>query len=88
MLREIKHYLREHRQVTLTDLAYRFDMPEDAVRGAIRPWIRKGKLVCMSGSCGAGSCGSGGCSSCSAADVEIYRWMDDLPFRILPAQPH
>ncbi len=88
MLAEIRDYLETHREVTLGDLANRFDMPESAVRGALRPWIRKGRVVPVSGRCGSG-CGSGGCSSCATGpETEIYRWADDLPFRIVSLDRH
>jgi len=70
ILSDVKHYLREHRQVPIADLVNRFDVPADALRGMLDVWIRKGKVrrdapaeVC------------GGCTKCAASALEFYEWV-------------
>ena len=71
---DIKRYLMERQRVSLQDLALHFDTDDDAMRGMLATWIRKGKVS----KCDAVACG--GCSSsCSTAqNEEAYEWREKL----------
>lgn len=72
VLADVKHYLRQHRQASLCDLALHFETDPDAMRGMLALWVRKGKVIKtdLKGGCG------GGCKSCRCdpATLEIYTW--------------
>lgn len=77
MLIELKHYLRRHRRASLQDLENRFDMPADALRGALQQWIRKGRVQRVeSAGCG------GSCSACNPQPLEYYEWRNPLDQRL------
>ncbi len=82
ILSEVKSYLVQRRQATLSDIALHFDSDPDAVRGMLELWIRKGRVrrQALTASCGQS------CGSCDPATTEIYLWVDDqaLPEAILP----
>lgn len=81
---DIKNYLRQHGQASLTDLSHHFRAEPDAVRAMLDHWQRKGKVARIAG----GGCGKGCAGCCSAPSVEIYRWQEDagasFPIPILP----
>ncbi|WP_353571025.1 FeoC-like transcriptional regulator [Candidatus Albibeggiatoa sp. nov. BB20] len=72
-LRQLKAYLIEHKQATLTDLAHHFRTEPPLVQTLLEHWIRKGKVQhthideCAKGCCRGGS------------DLEVYRWIDGKP---------
>ncbi len=71
VLSDIKHYLQDRKQATLSDLANHFDMDREAMRGMLTSWIRKGRVVrCdLTATCGKG------CSGCNCEmTMEIYEW--------------
>ncbi len=71
MLSEIKHYLRIHQRVTLSELAIHFGTEPEAMRGMLQQWIHKGKVVKFNTANGC----SGNCPMCSCSDgLEIYEW--------------
>ena len=80
ILSDVKRYLVERRQATLSDIALHFHASPDAVRGMLDYWIRKGKLSRQSLTA---SCGTG-CNKCAEANTEIYVWHgdNDDPLRI------
>jgi hypothetical protein len=67
---DVKHYLSEHRQATLQEIAVHFDAEPAAVEGALDLWLRKGKVTRRA----APKCS--GCNQCSAGAVMIYQWED------------
>lgn len=72
ILTEVRDYIRARGQVALRDLVLRFDMEEQAMRGVLEHWERKGKLEKLpSGT----TCS--GCTDCAPEAVEIYRWTGD-----------
>ncbi|MDR1530486.1 MAG: FeoC-like transcriptional regulator [Burkholderiales bacterium] len=81
ILLELRDYLKEKQQASLTDLARHFDMPLSAVQPMLAHWVRKGcvieqkpiaPIVSVS-TCGGGSCG--GCGRrCDDTPAIIYRW--------------
>ena len=70
ILSELRDYLKTHRRVALSDMALRFGVDADALRGMLDKWIAKGRVEKLpSGS----TCGSG-CSKCDPDSIEIYEW--------------
>lgn len=74
ILSELREYLQIHRRVALKDMAYRFDMDPEAIRGMLNKWIVKGKVVKFIDE--APSCASG-CGKCENCQDEIYQWIDE-----------
>ncbi|MGH8558992.1 MAG: FeoC-like transcriptional regulator [Methylococcales bacterium] len=72
VLSEVRNYLRENRRVVLADLANRFNMDPDALRGMLQKWVSKGKVRKVSGNTGC----SGGCCKCDPATLELYEWIE------------
>lgn len=72
ILSDIRDYLRQRGQATLSDIAMHFDTDPDAVRGMLEVWIRKGRVRKQMAT---SSCGSS-CSQCDPARTEIYSWSD------------
>ena len=72
MLSAIKRYLIQRRQATLADIALHLDSPQEAVRGMLERWIRKGKIRRLRATA---SCGSS-CSKCDPALTEYYQWVE------------
>ena len=70
ILADIRNYLRQRGQASLSDVALHFDSEPDAVRGMLDIWVRKGKLIKLDGG---SACG--GCKQCDAAANEIYQWV-------------
>jgi putative ferrous iron transport protein C len=70
ILSDIRSYLSDKGQVTLADVALHFDITQDAARGMLGVWVRKGKVSrrMMRASCGSS------CSQCDPASTEIYVW--------------
>lgn len=71
ILTDLKRYLSERRQATLVDLAYRFDVEPEALRGMLEHWIRKGKVRRH---LGPGGCATG-CVKCDPRVLEFYEWI-------------
>jgi hypothetical protein len=72
ILSQVRDYLKQRGQCTLSDIALHFDADADAVRGMLAVWIRKGKVEKQSAT---GSCGTS-CNSCDPATTEIYIWRE------------
>jgi len=72
ILAEIRDYLKQRGQCTLSDIALHFDTDADAVRGMMEVWIRKGKVERRSATA---SCGTS-CQSCDPAATEVYSWCE------------
>ncbi|MGH8497956.1 MAG: FeoC-like transcriptional regulator [Methylococcales bacterium] len=72
ILSELKVYLQQNRRVMLTDMARRFDMEPDTLRGMLTKWVNKGKVrkVASNAAC------SGGCCKCDPASLELYEWLE------------
>lgn len=73
ILSEVRDYLKQRSQCTLSDIALHFDSDADAVRGMLEVWIRKGKVEKRSAT---DSCGTS-CQSCDPAATEIYSWCEN-----------
>lgn len=70
ILSQIRDYLKQRGQCTLSDIALHFDTDADAVRGMLDVWIKKGKVERRSATA---SCGTS-CQSCDPATTEVYFW--------------
>lgn len=74
ILSQVRDYLKQRGQCTLSDIALHFDTDADAVRGMLDIWIRKGKVEKSSAT---ESCGTS-CQSCDPATTEVYSWCDSM----------
>jgi hypothetical protein len=72
ILSQVRDYLRQRGQCTLSDIALHFDTDPDAVRGMLDVWVRKGKVEKQTAT---SSCGSS-CNSCDPLTTEIYVWRE------------
>ena len=72
ILADIRDYLKQRGQCTLSDIALHFDSDADAVRGMLEIWIKKGKVEKRSATA---SCGTS-CQSCDPATTEVYIWSE------------
>lgn len=72
ILADLKRYLMERRQATLSDMAVHFAAEPEAVRAMLSVWIAKGRVerVPVPASCGTS------CTLCDPRGAEIYRWID------------
>ena len=72
ILSDVRDYLKQRGQCTLSDIALHFDTDPDAVRGMLDIWIRKGMVEKQSAT---NSCGTS-CNSCDPSATEIYIWRE------------
>ncbi len=72
ILGDLKSYLTARKQVPITDLANRFDVEPDALRGMLQLWVDKGRVRRLEGGRACGSCARCGDSG---SDPEIYEWI-------------
>jgi hypothetical protein len=72
ILGELKSYLTARKRVPIADLANRFEVEPDALRGMLQLWVDKGRVRRLASG---GACGS--CSRCGDgdSDPEIYEWV-------------
>jgi hypothetical protein len=70
ILSEIRAYLEERGQATLTDMMAHFDSKPDALRPMLDLWVRKGVIERLTAP---PDCG-GNCNRCTAEAAEVYRW--------------
>ena len=80
ILSEIRDYLKQRGQCTLSDISLHFDTDADAMRGMLDVWIKKGKVIKQSAT---SSCGTS-CQSCDPAATEIYIWQDGDKLETIP----
>lgn len=71
ILSEVRQYLEQHGRVALTDMVYRFEADEEAIRRMLQILERKGKVRRLS----SGTCDSG-CSKCDVAKLEFFEWVE------------
>ncbi len=72
ILSDIRDYIKQRGQCSLSDIALHFDCDADAVRGMLELWVRKGKVEKNSAT---PSCGTN-CQSCDPATTELYSWSE------------
>jgi putative ferrous iron transport protein C len=68
-LTDLKSYLLQHEQVTLTDLAIHFRVAPETVATMLAHWIRKGKVEQQK----LGVCNKGCCKTNN--NIDVYRWI-------------
>lgn len=68
-LRELKSYLMQRGQVTLTDLANHFSSEPDLVKSMLQHWIQKKKVEHIQ----LAECKKGCCQN--RQDLDVYRWI-------------
>lgn len=74
LLQAVKTYLQSQANVSLQQLAWKFETDPNALRPLLARWLASGKLERLENpSCGSGC--SRGCGSCSSTRDEIYRWV-------------
>jgi predicted ArsR family transcriptional regulator len=67
-LGEIRNYIKQRGESSLTDVATRFDISKEAAKLAIEYWVKKGKIEKQGAACGSS------CNGCGDAD-ENYQWV-------------
>jgi len=75
MLLDIKRYLIERQNTSLRDLALHFNTEQNAMRGMLEPWIKKGKIRKAPPATTCGGC-SEGCPSTNEGEMEVYEWTE------------
>lgn len=75
ILSDIRDYLKQRGQCTLSDIALHFDTSPEAIRGMLDIWIKKGKVDRRAATA---SCGTS-CQSCDPAATEVYFWVESMP---------
>ncbi len=73
IMRRLKRYLQLHRQATLGDLALHFDVPADAMRGMLQPWLRKGRVRELDVHA---TCNTACPTACDDTAMTIYEWVE------------
>jgi len=71
ILSDIRNYLQQRGQASLSDIAVHFDTPPEAIKGMLDIWVRKGRIQRHLAN---PSCGSR-CCYCATATTEIYEWV-------------
>jgi len=66
---DIKNYLTERREATLSEIAAYFSADQETARGMLELWQRKGRVNARQ----AAKCG--GCNQCSGGTLEIWQWI-------------
>ena len=72
ILSELKGYLQERRQATLSDMALHFRAQPDAIREMLAVWERKGRVRRLPAPVGCG----GSCTQCAPGAAEVYVWVE------------
>lgn len=73
ILSELKEYLKQNGQVSLSDVAVRFDISESAAQGMLEHWERKGLIRQVEHEACRCSCGRK-CASCPMNCSKTYQW--------------
>jgi putative ferrous iron transport protein C len=69
---ELHRYLAERRRAPLAEVAHRFEVDVDALRGMLALLERKGRVRRLT----PGACKSSGCTKCDPAAMEVYEIVD------------
>jgi len=75
ILLDIKHYIKQHHDVSLNDILNHFDLTEESAKGMLSHLIRQGHVQVIEP---ADSCSTGRCSTdCAQSNqTEHYLWRD------------
>lgn len=65
---DLKLFLLDHQQATLSEIAAYFTTDRELVRGMLAVWQSKGKVSCLQ----AEKCR--GCTQCGGTPIEVYQW--------------
>lgn len=77
ILLDIKEYIRQHGQVSLQDVAVKFELTENAAAQMLTHWERKGKIERIGKKgCSCCSCGSAN-GECASACGAVYQWKEE-----------
>jgi hypothetical protein len=71
----VRDYLKERGNASLAEVAMHFDASEEAARGALDLWMKKGKVRPLPAGA---SCSKAGSCGCSCKAEEIFEWVGDL----------
>jgi len=71
ILSQVRDYLAKHKQAPLMDMAYRFEMEPEALRGMLNILERKGRIrqLPLDQAC------SDGCAKCAPQANLVYEWI-------------
>ena len=70
ILSDLRDYIKQRQQVSLSDIINHFDTDEQAARAMLDIWIQKGKIHRKMATA---SCGSN-CNQCETTSTEYYIW--------------
>lgn len=70
ILSRLNDILRQHRRLSIGDLAHRLDADPEVLRAMLAVLERKGRVRRLPG-----GTPCGGCCKCDPATVELYEWM-------------
>lgn len=75
ILKQIKNYLQDHKQATLSELSHSLAYEPAVIEMAVKQWIQKGK-ICIKSPEKSSSCSCSGCTvhSCSKSSP-VYSWL-------------
>ena len=73
ILCDVRDYVQNRKQASLTDLSNHFHTPPEAMRGIVDQWVVRGTIK----QCQPSACGQ--CSlSCASMPGDSYEWVDQL----------
>jgi hypothetical protein len=70
ILSDLRRYLQEREEATLSDMARRFQADPEVVRAMLEVWIAKGRIE----RCAPSTACAGNCNQCGPGAAEVYRW--------------
>ena len=70
ILSDLRRYLQEREEATLSDMALRFQADPEVVRAMLEVWIAKGRIE----RCSPSRACAGNCNQCGPGAAEVYRW--------------
>ncbi len=70
ILQQIRHYLEQHQQASLRDIAVHFDLDPEVARGMLEFWVSKGRIrhVPQQVDC------NGSCDCVAREKLDLYQW--------------
>ncbi len=80
ILADVRSYLKQRGEASLSDLALHFDTDPEALRGMLDVWVRKGKVVHRRNTAACGST----CNQCDVASTELYVWAGSTRVQLTP----
>ena len=71
---DLRHYLKTHKKIMLTELAYHFDKDPLVIQSMLQLWIKKGQLKELEEDL---SCKKG-CNKCDESIAVQYVWQEKV----------